>query len=317
MYLCYVDESGTAEPGGTSHFVYAGMAIPSATWKTKDDEISALKSRFLLSDSEIHCGWMIRKYVEQEKISGFRDMSSEDRRRAVQAERKRFIHAWAVSKNPRQLKEKRKNFKETEPYIHLTYDERIEFLRALADKVGSWGDCRLFGEIVKKAHFDPARSHMGGLYEEAFHQLVARFQSFLQNKGKAGRENLLGLIISDNNESVNRKLTSVMRNFHAQGTVWREIKNIVETPLFVDSKLTSMIQVVDLVSYATRRFVEHGETDLFDRVYRRFDRVYQRVVGLRHFTGNGPCTCRICVDHTRPYRDQNPRPRRGNNGRRV
>ena len=86
----------------------------------------------------------------------------------------------------------------------------------------------------------------------------------------------------------------------------RQVSRLVETPLFVDSRLTSMVQLADLCAYAVRRNFENGETDLLDRFYDRFDRAAGRLVGIRHYTGKQACNCRICVDHGRPA----PRARR-------
>jgi hypothetical protein len=112
-------------------------------------------------------------------------------------------------------------------------------------------------------------------------------------------ENLYGLLVQDNNQTVSARLTAMMRNFHSVGTMWTDIDRIIETPLFVDSSLTSMVQMADVCAYATRRFFENYETDLFDRIYDRFDRAAGRVVGIRHYTGVVQCTCRVCVDHRR------------------
>jgi hypothetical protein len=60
-----------------------------------------------------------------------------------------------------------------------------------------------------------------------------------------------GLIIQDNNDTVKKHLTDLMRKFHVQGTVWTKIPQIIETPLFVDSSLTSMIQIADFCAYVT------------------------------------------------------------------
>jgi len=90
-----------------------------------------------------------------------------------------------------------------------------------------------------------------------------------------------------------------MREFHRAGTLWSAIDNIIETPLFVDSQLTSMVQIADICAYVTRRFFEKGETALFDVIYDRFDRKRERLVGLRHYTGMQRCLCRVCGDHGR------------------
>jgi hypothetical protein len=87
-----------------------------------------------------------------------------------------------------------------------------------------------------------------------------------------------------------------MRRFHAQGTLWTDVDRIIETPLFVDSSLTRMVQIADLCSYALRRYVENNEKDLFRRVFTRADRFRNTVVGVRHFTDLS-CTCDICQAH--------------------
>jgi hypothetical protein len=108
---------------------------------------------------------------------------------------------------------------------------------------------------------------------------------------------LQGLIVQDNNPTVAKRLTEMMKRFHREGTRWTGINHIIETPLFVDSGLTSMVQLADLCAYAIRRFFENDEHDLFNRVYSRFDRAGGAVVGIRHFA-DGACTCRVCHDHS-------------------
>ncbi len=84
-----------------------------------------------------------------------------------------------------------------------------------------------------------------------------------------------------------------MIRFHDAGTLWTKVKNIIETPLFVDSKLTAMVQIADLCSYALRRYLENDETNLFNNIYSRADRKDGRVVGVRHFSEKN-CSCLIC-----------------------
>jgi Protein of unknown function (DUF3800) len=87
-----------------------------------------------------------------------------------------------------------------------------------------------------------------------------------------------------------------MKKFHQSGTLWTSIENIIETPLFVDSSLTSMIQLADLCSYALRRYCENGEEELFKLIFSRADRKDGTVVGVRHFAPSG-CECLICKNH--------------------
>lgn len=89
MYLCYIDESGTsAIPGTTSHFILAGLSIPIWHWKDCERGISAIKKKYCLIDSEIHTAWILRPYLEQNKIPGFNSLSYDRRRDEVEKYRK-------------------------------------------------------------------------------------------------------------------------------------------------------------------------------------------------------------------------------------
>jgi hypothetical protein len=102
--------------------------------------------------------------------------------------------------------------------------------------------------------------------------------------------------VHDNNETVAKKHTRLMRRFHREGTLWTRIERLIETPLFVDSSLTRLVQIADLCGYALRRYLENGETDLFTRIFPRADRRGSVVVGVRHFTVSS-CQCEICKGH--------------------
>jgi hypothetical protein len=58
-----------------------------------------------------------------------------------------------------------------------------------------------------------------------------------------------------------------------------------------------MVQMADLCAYATRRYFENNETELFDRISQRFDKANQKVVGLRHYVGAKDCKCKVCAAH--------------------
>ena len=101
------------------------------------------------------------------------------------------------------------------------------------------------------------------------------------------------------NQTVASHLTANMRRYHNEGTIWSSIDRIVETPLFVDSHLTSMVQVADLCAVAIRRFCEKDDRELWERIKGRIDKSGDRLVGIRHYTGRTRCTCEICREHGR------------------
>jgi hypothetical protein len=296
MYLCYIDESGTPDiPGNTTHYVLAGLSVPIWHWKGCDKDIQTIKKNYGLGDAEIHTAWMLRKYRLQTKVPSFATLPYPQRRSEVASLRLGEIYRLQRSKNTKNYKRTKKNYKKTDAYIHLTYQERRKVIYAIAECVKSWGFARLFAECVDKIHFDPLRAPQS-VDEQSFEQVVSRFEQYLQVAKTSDHNQNYGLLIHDNNPTVSRKLTRKMRAYLKQGTDWTSVKHIIETPLFVDSHLTSMVQVADLCSYSLRRYLENGEEDLFGLIFDRADRRHEVVVGVRHFTKK-PCPCQICTTH--------------------
>jgi hypothetical protein len=288
MYICYLDESGTPEgTGNTDHFVLLGLAIPAATWKVKDAQVTAIKAEYGLENAEVHTAWMVREFPEQKVVPNFASLDHDARRKAVLGVRSLNLARARTRATTRELT---KNYRKTQAYVHLTRDERRACLDELADLVNSWQDCRIFADAHDKNHVTRA-----DCFAVAFEQVVTRFNTFLTKATTA-----LGLLVQDNNDTQAKRLTEAMRVFHRQGTLWAQITQVVETPMFVDSELTSMIQIADLCAYATRRFFENGETRYFDKIRPRFDRTPRNMlVGLRHFTAAYQCRCTVCIEHGR------------------
>lgn len=307
VYFCYVDESGTPQiPGNTSHYVLCGLSIPIKYWKKCDKDIDRIKKKYRLQDAEIHTGWIMRPYLEQSRIPDFDSMDDRMRRSEVMKIRKTEILRLQKAKNSKATKQAKKNYKHTESYIHLTYEERMNLIREIADTIGKWGFVRIFAECIDKVFFDPTKTKQTP-DEQALEQLVTRFEHYMSNvDGSAEDTEIFGVLIHDNNETVSRKHTALMKRYHRQGTLYRSIPHIIETPLFVNSELTGLIQIADLCSLALRRYFENGETDLVDRIKSRFDQKRDRndkgkskIVGIRHFTDN-TCDCFICKSTSGP-----------------
>jgi len=298
MYICYIDESGTSSiPGNTSHFVLAGLSIPISNWKLCEKHITTLKRKYSLDSAEIHTGWIIRNYTEQNKIVDFNTLNYQQRRFEVNKLRK--LEILRLQKSPshqKLLKQVKKNYKHTDPYIHLSFDERKQFVMDLVKQIGSWSFARLFAECIDKVHFDPVRCKKS-IDEQAFEQIISRFEQYLKIIDTQTETKNFGLIVHDNNETVAKRHTDLMKLFHTKGTLFTSITNIIETPFFVNSALTSMIQVADICAFAIRRYLENNEDCLFKEIFKRADRNKNKtVVGVRHFTST-ECKCLICSSH--------------------
>jgi chromatin segregation and condensation protein Rec8/ScpA/Scc1 (kleisin family) len=280
-------------PGNTSHYILAGLSIPISHWKKCEEGIEKLKKKYDLENGEVHTAWLMRKYIEQAKINNFENLSFSQRRSEVEKARKKELLRLQKSDNRAHYKQTKKNYKQTEAYIHLSHSERMDFVKELADMIGKWSFARIFGECIDKIHFDTSIAK-SSVDEQALEQLVSRFEQYMKIVSKSTKETeVYGTLIHDNNETVSKKHTKLMKKFHSRGTLWTSIEHIIETPFFVNSELTSLVQIADLCSYALRRYFENIETDLFDRIKSRFDRKNGKIVGLRHFTDSG-CACEIC-----------------------
>jgi hypothetical protein len=292
VFLCYIDESGTPEvPGTSSHFVLAGIAIPASKWKAADTNVSAVLARYGLVDEEFHTAWLLRAYFEQNRIPDFEKLTYAQRRSAVERERTKQLLKLQKS-NTKAYRQAKKNYRHTNAYIHLTFAERTALSRDVADCVAKWDFARLFAELIDKTHFDGAKTRRS-IAEQALENVVSRFDYFLTHT-----HGELGVLVHDNNQTVALKHTQLVREFHKDGTLWHDATNIIDTPFFVDSGLTRMVQIADLCAYALRRYVENKEDDLFNRIYARADRMRGTVVGVRHFTEMS-CACEICKTHKR------------------
>lgn len=297
MYIMYIDESGTPDLGQKpDHFVLLGIAIPIDSWSVCSSEIRLIKDRHHLKDQELHTAWMAQKYPEQERIIDFHKKGHTERRRLVQNQRSNALLGLDRSRKYARHKALKKNYKKSAGYIHLTWAERIQFLKEIGDAVGAWRDAKLFCECVDKARY----THAQPIFQQSFEQVVSRFQSFLSTRSTGPGIAEKGIIVQDHNSSEAIGLTKLMRAFYKTGTQWRQINRIVETPLFVDSQITELVQIADYCAYATRRFFDNGEQLLFDKIYSRFDRVPAgHLVGLRHMTCGVQCRCKVCLDHGR------------------
>lgn len=296
MHVCYIDESGTSDiPGTTSHFILAGVSLPIWHWHDAEREVASVMARYGLEDAELHTAWLLRSYREQSTIPNFANMDRVRRRSEVTRKRNAELLRLQQEQKPKQYRQRKKDFKHTDAYIHLTSQERIRAVREVADRIAGWGFARLFAECIDKLHFDPTRAHRD-VDEQAFEQIVSRFEQYLSHIDGGQAQRSFGMLVHDNNQTIAQKHTRLMKHFHSQGTLWTNISHLIETPLFVDSSLTRMVQVADLCSYALRRYLENDETDLFNRVFSRADRYQGRTVGVRHYS-DPDCPCNICQAH--------------------
>ena len=131
-------------------------------------------------------------------------------------------------------------------------------------------DWRLFGVVVDKHRCseDPA--------EYAFEQICSRFDYYLRRRertldqfGKRDRHG--GLLVMD--ESVRKtRLQELAARFRHDGHRWgKNLRHLVDVPLFADSKATRLVQYADLVCYALWCKHEKNDPEFFNAIADKFD----------------------------------------------
>lgn len=154
--------------------------------------------------------------------------------------------------------------------------------------LGTSDQLRLFGAAIHKASLSPEDP-----IEYAFEQLISRFDQFLGRLHKTG-DTQRGIVILDKS-SYETSLQSLAHDFRIDGHRWGKLHNISETPLFVDSRATRMIQFADMIAYALRQYFEHGVAKYFDQISHLFDNEGGVIHGLIHYVSpQSGCNCLVC-----------------------
>lgn len=104
-----------------------------------------------------------------------------------------------------------------------------------------------------------------------------------------------GLIILDES-SYETSLQKMARDFRVLGTRFGVIRNLADTPVFIDSKASRLVQLADHVAYSVFRRYEASDTSYFDIIAHRFDSADNRMHGLCHRHSNvSICMCPACM----------------------
>ena len=292
MKLFYLDESGNPELSGSSDsYVLVAVGIPIERWTACDKAINQLKASYNMPDAEIHTAWMLRSYREQQEIEGFGEMSYEERRQAVIRVREQKVQSYKDNKSSQALKSLKKIYKNTEAYIHLTYAERERFIFDLVARIKSWTFARIFAEIIDKKDYHPPKPELTP-ETQAFERIVTRIEKYLSHI--SGEQKEYGLLIHDECESVTFSHVCNMKRYHRRGTFKSSIQHIIETPLFVSSNHTNMVQIADCCAYALRRYYDASDAALYLPIKSRADKIGSDIVGINHYTANQHCECDMC-----------------------
>src|SRR5579884_1736933 len=176
------------------------------------------------------------------------------------------------------------------PWKGLSVNEARGLLKSiLRVAASSYDTARLFACAIHKKSF-PAADPVA----LAFEDLCQRFDYFLNRRRQQGDQQR-GMIILDKTTR-ETSLQQLSREFRKVGTRWGSLKNIADTPFFVDSRASRLIQLADHIAYAVFRRYNTGDAQYMDIIASRFDESDGVYHGLSHkLSDRSSCTCHACL----------------------
>jgi len=176
------------------------------------------------------------------------------------------------------------------PWQGMKRLDRLEIIkRVLRIVANSYNTTKVFICAIHKPSYPNSDS-----MELAFEDLCSRFNMYLCRL-EADGDRQRGLIVLDNS-SYETSLQRLARDFRSIGTRWGVIRTLADTPMFLDSRASRVIQVADHIAYAGFRRYESGDSSFFDIISARFDQHEGRIHGLVHKQTNDPnCMCPACL----------------------
>jgi hypothetical protein len=130
----------------------------------------------------------------------------------------------------------------------------------------------------------------------AYEEISSRFNRYLQRISDETKQKQRGIIVLDKS-SYETGLQNLTSQFRKTGNRWGGyMKEIVEVPLFVDSKASRIVQLADHIAYAVFRRYNSDDLGYMKLVENRFDEMDGKICGLSHkIVTHKTCTCPACL----------------------
>ncbi|MGC9528610.1 MAG: DUF3800 domain-containing protein [Limnospira sp.] len=155
----------------------------------------------------------------------------------------------------------------TAPWKSINREEAQGIIKAVLQVLAkSYDSARVFACAVHKASYpghDPV--------ELPFEDLCSRFNLYL-SRLRASGDRQQGLLILDKS-TYETTLQRLARDFQTIGTQWGVIRNLADTPFFVDSRASRLVQLADHVAYSVFRRYNARDTNYFDIFASKIDSV--------------------------------------------
>lgn len=272
MYLLYLDESGTH--AGAPVFVLAGIAI---------------------HENDV---WYLQRALHRQVAAAVRPHSLDPTDFEIHANELRAKDAELKARPARGTRKA----KPASPWLAVPETERRSLLNNSVRAVSTFRardrrlPIRAFGAVVQSSYANKE--------ERAYELVLNKFDEMLgriyhQNGSRRER----GLVLHDVRHKEERGIQAWTSGWRERAGNIGQINNIVDVPVFLDSKASRVIQAADLVSYALWRYYSKQEERFLKPIWHLFDEDRGHMHGLIHVTprfARGECECRPCLNRILP-----------------
>jgi hypothetical protein len=125
----------------------------------------------------------------------------------------------------------------------------------------------LFGVVLNKSSYQGV-----SLSEELFTQITSRFDMFLKRRYMKTGKGERGIAIFDKS-TLEQQFQMLSQTFQKTGNHWgNTLVNFAEVPLFLDSKMSRLIQLADIIAYSLFRKYEFNDDSYFSLIQGCFDK---------------------------------------------
>ena len=179
-----------------------------------------------------------------------------------------------------------------EPWESMERKERDNVLTRAYEKIAATADnVAIFAVVMEKSSFsgiDPI--------QKTCEELAGHFDAFLEYlETRPGSQKERGLMVFDESDH-EKTLHALVEQYRSTGASFGRVRHLAEIPMFTDSRLTRMLQIADLVAYATFRRYEHGDSRYLDIILHKFHQTGGKIHSLMHLNRNKDnCFCPGCM----------------------
>jgi hypothetical protein len=137
---------------------------------------------------------------------------------------------------------------------------------------------RLFASVIAKNK----TPNPDGISDDLFTQVASRFDMFLgrvyKNSDMKNAQRGIAIFDDSRNELSFQRLSHI---FTKTGNYWgNRLNNFAEVPLFLNSKMSRLIQLADLIAFAIFRNFEYNDSQYFGVIKDCFDTDGRSIYGL-------------------------------------